>query len=327
MSGSDFRQITLNGEAPKRERLFRAAVSAFCSLTRPSRRDISQVEDLTLPLFSCVSPESRRYVAAALSECLYPPPALVRRLCDEPLEVAAPLLIRSKALTDIDLLALIGRHGAGHARAIGRRPGLNPTIAELIEVIDRKSRAVAPKAGGAGTGRADRGSEPDARGTSSPAVENARRRLRSMMLGSESGTTERGPVPSRYRWLRETALTGQPALFHTALADVLHIDYAAIERVARTSSCAWLITALRALDLSDERAFLIAASVVPSEFPGVESIRLFLSRYRLLSRDAALRRVAAWQAQTSIAAVPAEAAGTATGDPAAASRLRNEARR
>ena len=146
MSGSDFRQITLNGEAPKRERLFRAAVSAFCSLTRPSRRDISQLEDLTLPLFDCVSPESRRYVAAALSECPYPPPRLVRRLCDEPLDIAAPLLIRSKALTEIDLLALIGRHGAGHARAIGRRPGLNPTIADLIAVIDRKSRRAGPGA-------------------------------------------------------------------------------------------------------------------------------------------------------------------------------------
>ena len=78
--------ITLGGDAPKRERLFRAAVSAFCSLTRPSRRDISQLEDLTLPLFDGVSPESRRYVAAALSECRYPPPNLVKRLCDEPLD-------------------------------------------------------------------------------------------------------------------------------------------------------------------------------------------------------------------------------------------------
>ena len=114
MSGSDFRQITLGGDAPRRERLFRAAVSAFCSLMRPSRRDISQLEDLTLPLFESVSPESRRYVAAALSECRYPPPTLVKRLCDEPLEVAAPLLIRSTALADIDLLALVAEECAGY---------------------------------------------------------------------------------------------------------------------------------------------------------------------------------------------------------------------
>ena len=39
----------------KAERLFRAAVTAFCSLTRPSRREIAQLEDLTLPLYDSVS--------------------------------------------------------------------------------------------------------------------------------------------------------------------------------------------------------------------------------------------------------------------------------
>ena len=55
MSSSDFRQITIKSEAQKAERLFRAAVSAFCSLTRPSRREIAQLEDLALPLFDFVS--------------------------------------------------------------------------------------------------------------------------------------------------------------------------------------------------------------------------------------------------------------------------------
>ncbi|RWE93635.1 MAG: hypothetical protein EOS81_18235, partial [Mesorhizobium sp.] len=82
MSSSDFRQIAIRTEAGKAERLFRAAVSAFCSLTRPSRREIAQLEDLTLPLFDEVSVESRRYVAAALSECEYAPTALVRRLAE-----------------------------------------------------------------------------------------------------------------------------------------------------------------------------------------------------------------------------------------------------
>ena len=58
---------------------------------------------------------------------------------------------------------------------------------------------------------------------------------------------------------------------------------------------AWLLTALRALDLSEERAFLIAAAIVPAEFSGAESIRLFLSRYRLLDREAAIRRTKAWR--------------------------------
>jgi len=86
LSSSDFRQITIKGQTLKAERLFRAAVSAFCSLTRPSRREIAQLEDLALPLFDFVSVESRRYVAAALSECQYAPAMLVRRLADETVE-------------------------------------------------------------------------------------------------------------------------------------------------------------------------------------------------------------------------------------------------
>ncbi|RVB60875.1 hypothetical protein EN895_24475, partial [Mesorhizobium sp. M7A.F.Ca.CA.002.03.2.1] len=52
VSSSDFRQIAVRKDSGKAERLFRAAVSAFCSLTRPSRREIGQLEDLTLPLFN-----------------------------------------------------------------------------------------------------------------------------------------------------------------------------------------------------------------------------------------------------------------------------------
>ena len=48
MSSSDFRQIAVRADHGKAERLFRAAVTAFCSLTRPSRREIAQLEDLTL---------------------------------------------------------------------------------------------------------------------------------------------------------------------------------------------------------------------------------------------------------------------------------------
>jgi len=145
VSSSDFRQIAIRTESGKAERLFRAAVSAFCSLTRPSRREIAQLEDLTLPLFDSVSVESRRYVAAALSECEYAPTALVRRLCEEPVDVCAPLIVRSRVLSDIDLIALIGRHGIAHARVIGRRPDLNPTIAELVKALNRSElRMVKP---------------------------------------------------------------------------------------------------------------------------------------------------------------------------------------
>src|SRR5262245_36236078 len=137
VSISDFRQIAQPGDRGKKERLFRAAIAAFCSLTRPSRNEIAKLEDLTLPLYEGVSIESLRFVAAALSEVEYPPLQLVKRLAGESVDIAAPLLVRSPALRDVDLIALIGRHGIAHARVIGRRPNLNPTIADLVKALNR----------------------------------------------------------------------------------------------------------------------------------------------------------------------------------------------
>lgn len=289
-------------EAGKAERLFRAAVSAFCSLTRPSRREIAQLEDLTLPLFDDVSVESRRYVAAALSECEYAPAALIRRLCEEPVDVAAPLLIRSPALSDVDLIALIGRHGLPHARAIARRKDLNPTIADLIRALEkptlvhvRKPEAVAPKpvleSSDAVTEAADARPAPGA------GAENARRRLRSMMRASGEATSISAIAgPETYVKLRETALTGNAAFFQTALADALDVDFATARSLTANQNYASLLAALRALDLGEDKAFLITVAVYPTQFPHPQAIRAFLDRYRLLHRDLALEKVRTWKA-------------------------------
>jgi uncharacterized protein (DUF2336 family) len=301
VSASDFRQIAIKGEARKAERLFRAAVSAFCSLTRPSRREIAQLEDLALPLFDMVSVESRRFVAAALSECESAPKALVDRLCAEPVDIAAPLLVRSRALSDIDLIALIGRHGLPHARAIARRPGLNQTIAHLIRALERRapgSVGTAPEPVGKTTIANDE--VPANRGD---AADNVRRRLRSMMLPARSDGDHEPTEDSRYAKLSAAALTGNPALFQAALANALDMDAAVARPTADTSSHAALLAALRALDLAEERAFLIAAAVFPGHFAHAEAIRLFLERYRALDRDAALDRVRNWRMEAAALSV------------------------
>ena len=46
VSSSEFRQILLQPDTARGDRLLRAAISAFCALARPSRREIAQIEDL-----------------------------------------------------------------------------------------------------------------------------------------------------------------------------------------------------------------------------------------------------------------------------------------
>jgi uncharacterized protein (DUF2336 family) len=303
VSSSEFRHIVTRTESGKPERLFRAAISAFCSLPRPSRREIAQLDDLALPLFDCVSVEARRFAAAALSECEHAPPVLVKRLSESPVEIAAPLLVRSRAIGDIDLIALIGRHGLPHARAIARRANLNPAIAALVRALERQTVAAAP---------ADTPVEAPAPLTADPgrAAEETRQRLRAMMLKDQenepaSVAAEAGVDP--YPKLREAALGGNRALFHAALADTLGIDVSVARELSEDAGYTPLLAALKALGLSEDRAFLIAFALFARLFPDPAAISLFLECYRLLDDRSARETVAGWKGGRRQVVVPIRA--------------------
>ncbi len=326
VTSSDFRQIAIRSESGKGERLFRAAISAFCSLPRPSRREIAQVEDLTLSLFDQVSVESRRFVAAALSECEYPPAALVLRLAEEPVDIAAPLLIRSKALADIDLIALIGRHGLPHARAIARRKDLNQAITDLIKALERPT-LVSVSGKPPEDERTTKPTEPSMQETQrvhGQAAEETRHRLRAIMAAGrqDDAASLNAPTGSAYAKLRETALTGNAAFFQTALADALDLDFPTARSLTDGNSYASLLTALRALDLGEDKAFLIAVAAFPRLFPHPEAIRIFLDRYRTLHLDVARRKVGEWKAASLAKALHQIVHAPANADDRASTRDR-----
>ena len=55
------------------------------------------------------------------------------------------------------------------------------------------------------------------------------------------------------------------------------------------------LDALRALDVGDEKAFLVTAAIYPRLFGDLPAIRLFLSRYAAIGREEALARIARWR--------------------------------
>ncbi len=354
MTEADFHNIAARNDTSKAERLFRASVSAFCTLTRPSRREVTQLDDLALPLYPHVSSSARRFVAAALSECEIAPPRLVDLLVNDRVDIAAPLLMRSALLTDIDLIALIGRHGLPHARAIARRPGLNLTILHLIRALEASARTRAqttPSHSEAAEAHARSSSiatgspareppraverphaasvRPDlanpkpasetntiqstdysarslplaeiaARGAGGGAAEAVRQQLREMM--SKEPTPRETDVGLKsdahnFARLRDAAFTGDATLFHAALGDALGMTVSLARKITETSSYAPLLAALRALDLGEEQAFMLAAAVFPGQFAHPESIRLFTTRYKSLGQETAAERVRGWKSE------------------------------
>ncbi len=258
--------------------MFRAAISAFCALTRPSRREIAQLDDLTMPHFEQVSREGRRFAAAALSECEHAPPTLVRRLAGDTADVAAPLLVRSKVLRDIDLISLIANCDMAHRRAIARRSDLAEPIHNLLVALkDPEIDRLRALAGG------DRSGQP----APGALAAEARRKLRTMMRPANSETYHQN--------LRDTALSGRPGLFQTALADALGLDFATARRITESDQLTDFALALKALDASQELAFLLVCSLQPARFGSAEEIRWFLARYDALVADKAQQAVRNWK--------------------------------
>ncbi len=297
----------MRSDKGRHDGLLKAAVSAFCSLTRPSRRESAQLEDLALPLLDGVTVETLRYVAAALSESAAVPSTLVRRLADMSVDIAAPLLIRSAALSDVDLIALIGRHGLPHARAIARREGLHQTISDLVRALDRPAGLPAalnasppstekpPVEVDFAAQRSVESSVPRA----TPRADAVRRRLRDMMRPAEQPDAERADVnvqPAVFRKLRDAALTGDQILFAATLAELLRVDPLRARSIVESDSYADLIVATKALGITEEEAYMVASAVFGPHFGHAETVRLFIERYRLIDRDQANDKVRAWRA-------------------------------
>lgn len=272
LSSIDFRQIAQRGTPDKADRLLRAAVSAYCSLPVPTRLETLQLEDLALPLYPKVSRDTLRHVAALLAESRTPPRGLLMRLVEEDPEISAPLLIRTTALNDLDLIALIARKGIAHARVIGRRKPLHPTLTALITALERKAAAaVGPSISVAPTDRLRKRT-----------AEETRRALRGLMLTPIQ--PDMSPNEA-YRRLRKGALEGSRELLLAALSEVFGIDERNAGAFIGQTGFPALMAALRSIDLSQEQAFLLMASTFPARFPNARAIRQFLDGYGGMSAD------------------------------------------
>jgi len=284
---SGFSSTSSYRAAGKADRLLRAAVTAFCANMRPTRREAVQFDDLAGPLLGSASEETLRFMTASLSESPLAPPALIRRLADLPVEISAPVLMRSPVLTPIDLLALIARHGLGHGRAIALRPDLDERILLIVRTLAGSRRKKTPAS-----------------------VEETRDRLRTMMHPTQdvsASPARPSPEPAQatplrwqdkpgtYRKLRSTALTGVPILFHTALADALAIEPTQASSITQDADPARLIVALRALSLGEEEAFLIMQCLRPVQ--NRHGVATFLDAWQAISEQEASRVVAGWREQ------------------------------
>lgn len=295
-----FRALEQPGHANRKDEILRASISAFVALSKPNKRDCNQIEDLALPILQYATDQTKRFVCAALAESSSAPVNLVRKLCDEPVEICAPLLLLSPVMTPIDLVSIIGRKGKEHARIIARRSHLpNDVIEALALVDDPKVRARAAGSFDA----ADVGTASNVKPTTAAQARTLLAQLALSLNKTESDLptadhiedTEISASGVSSKLIR-LALHEETGMFATALADATGLSFGRTQRLVKRIASGELLTALRALDVGVDAAFVITCALNPHIGSNKTEIRLFRDRFELLDQDKAVETVRRWKA-------------------------------
>ena len=287
--------------ANRKDDILRAAISAFVALSKPTIRDRNQIEDLAGPIFALASAQTKRFVAAALAESQFAPLSLVKAICASPIEICAPLLLRSPVLGPVDLVALIGRNGMSHARVISQRTHLPHDVIEALALVedpiaDERISRIAQS-------NVTAKDKSDLKNIKPVTVDDAIDLLRNIM--SVSATSEQSApefVFSESAFVDPTerfihlALNEDVGLFATALADASDITYARALKIVRRTAYSELSVALRANKVSLGNAYLICSLLFTSLSANRSDVRLFKDRYEALQPEKARDMLRQWKA-------------------------------
>ncbi|MBI1212915.1 MAG: DUF2336 domain-containing protein [Alphaproteobacteria bacterium] len=97
---------------------------------RPEVRTL--IDEILVGLIGQVEQQIRQKVAARISALTAPPLALTRLLASDEISVAGPILEKSAALTERDLLTIIAEATSAHRQAIAKRSALSASISAAL---------------------------------------------------------------------------------------------------------------------------------------------------------------------------------------------------
>jgi uncharacterized protein (DUF2336 family) len=300
-----YRSLENQGAETRKDDILRAAVCAFVALTQPSKRDCNQIEDLALSILPYTSEATKRFVAAALSHSKDAPNALVKRLCEEPSDICAPLLLKSPVLQTVDLVLLAGTKSREHARIISKRDHLPNSVIEALALLDDPV-AQARVTYGHVSKVADL-AKAQQTNLKPVSADEARERLREIMgatfnkvgfeiLPEEQHDRAHPRQHGSQDRLVKLALHDEEAVYATAVADLSGLPFAHVLKLVRRTSSGELATLLKALDIDSHAAFVMCAVFYPAIASSRSEIRLFLKRLANLGLEQAREIVRGWKA-------------------------------
>ncbi|MEP1933110.1 MAG: DUF2336 domain-containing protein [Roseibium sp.] len=129
----NFSELTGEAGSARRAELARHVATLFALTSdRCSDEQVDIYDSVLLRLVDMVEDEVRRYVADQMSNLRRGPEETIRRLADDDINIAEPILVRSTVLRDTDLVKIAEKQGDAHRFAIAQREVLSEEVTDIL---------------------------------------------------------------------------------------------------------------------------------------------------------------------------------------------------
>ena len=126
-------QLAANPQGVGRDEIYVAIASLFrAQSAHLSERERLLMREILLKLSRDVEMAVRIALAERLADDEDAPTDLILMLCDDRIEVARPVIMRSRKLTDIEILKFIREASADHQATVAARPNIGEPVTDVL---------------------------------------------------------------------------------------------------------------------------------------------------------------------------------------------------
>jgi uncharacterized protein (DUF2336 family) len=132
VSFDTLKQLAREHAPDRRHELIRAISTAFFAAPHRTPTELSLFDDIMDTVLAEVEPLARRELAERIADLDDVPYRTLRRLARDAIDVAKPVLMRSPALADEDLVPIAREEGQEHLLAIARRLTVSEVVTDIL---------------------------------------------------------------------------------------------------------------------------------------------------------------------------------------------------
>lgn len=137
-------QLAVNPQATGRDDIYMAVATLYHSQGHAlSERERMLMREILLRLTRDVEMAIRINLAEKLADDENAPIDLILLLCDDKIEVARPIIMRSRKLSDNDILSFVTAASEAHQTACAERPNIGEPVTSTLARLDAESVLVA----------------------------------------------------------------------------------------------------------------------------------------------------------------------------------------